>query len=298
MQACPKVFAKRGVKQVGAMTSGERGINVTMISAVNAIGNSIPSMFIFPRVKYIQMKMMRGAPPGSIGAANPSGWSNERTFSEFLDHFIAHAHPSKDNQVVLLMDNRASHISIDAIGKAKENGIHLVTFHPHTTHKIQPLDRTVFSPFKTNYNNAVTNFMISSENAGKPITIYHIAELAGMAYTKAFTPSSIINGFKVCGLYPLNPDIFSEEDFLPSSVTDRPLRSEDSNPPTSSQGSLLSTPPKSGCTNLKSVSPFDIMPLPKAGPRTNNKPSRKGKACIVTDTPEKKEIEEKKENNL
>ena len=115
-----------------------------------------------------------------------------------------------------------------------------------------------------------------------------------MACTKAFTPSNIINGFKVCGLYPLNPDIFSEEDFLPSSVTDRPLTSEDNNPPTLSQGSLRSTPPKSDCTNLKSVSPFNIMPLPKAGPRTNNKPSRKGKARIVTDRPEKKEIEERK----
>ena len=82
------------------------------------------SMFIFPRVKYIQMTVMRGAPPGSIGAANPPSCSNERTFREFLDHFIAHAHPSKDNQVVLLMDNHASHISIDAIAKAKENGIH------------------------------------------------------------------------------------------------------------------------------------------------------------------------------
>ena len=192
------------------------------------------------------------------------------------------------------MDNHASHISIDAIGIAKENGIHLVTFHPHTTHKMQPLDRTVFTPFKTHYNNAVTNIMISSENAEKPITIYHIAELAGMAYTKAFTPSNIINGFKVCGLYPLNPDIFSEEDFLPSSVTDIPLTSEDNNPPMSSQGSLLSTPPKSDCTNLKSVSPFDLMPLPEAGQRTNNKPSCKGKAPIVTEKARKKEIEERK----
>ncbi|XP_065671711.1 uncharacterized protein LOC136089587 [Hydra vulgaris] len=127
---------------------------------------------------------MRGAPPESIGATIHSDWSKERTFSEFLDHFKAHAHPSKDNQVVLLMDNHASHISIDAIGKAKENDIHLVAFHPHITHKMQPLDGTVFSPFKTHYNNSVTKFMISSENAGKPITIYHIAKLARMAYTK------------------------------------------------------------------------------------------------------------------
>ena len=71
VQACPKVFAKRGVKQVEAMTSGERGINVTMIAAVNAIGNLIPPMFIFPRVKYIQMAIMRGAPQDQLGQQIP-----------------------------------------------------------------------------------------------------------------------------------------------------------------------------------------------------------------------------------
>ena len=104
-----------------------------------------------------------------------------------------------------------------------------------------------------------------------------------MAYTKAFTPSNIINGFKVCGLYPLNSDIFSEEDFLPSSVTDRPLTSEDNNPPTSSQGSLHSTPPKSDCTNLKSMSPFYIMPLPKlVQGQTINLPVRVKHVLLLT----------------
>ncbi|XP_008178182.1 uncharacterized protein LOC103307718 [Acyrthosiphon pisum] len=38
----PKIIATKGSKQVGCMTSGERGINVTMICAINAAGNHVP----------------------------------------------------------------------------------------------------------------------------------------------------------------------------------------------------------------------------------------------------------------
>lgn len=46
----PKVLAKKGQKQVGGMTSGQRGYNVTMIGAINAGGGYMPPMLIFPRV--------------------------------------------------------------------------------------------------------------------------------------------------------------------------------------------------------------------------------------------------------
>jgi hypothetical protein len=74
------------------MTSGERGQNVTLIAAVNAVGNHLPSILIFPRVHYKEF-MLKGAPVESKGDANPSGWSNERLFMEFLDHFTEHAKP-------------------------------------------------------------------------------------------------------------------------------------------------------------------------------------------------------------
>lgn len=44
-----KVVARKGTKQVGAMTSAERGTLVTMGLAVNAIGNSVPPIFVYPR---------------------------------------------------------------------------------------------------------------------------------------------------------------------------------------------------------------------------------------------------------
>ena len=59
-----KVIASRGSKQVGQVTSGERGTLVTLCCAVNALGNSLPPFFVFPRV-YYKDTMLNGAPPGS-----------------------------------------------------------------------------------------------------------------------------------------------------------------------------------------------------------------------------------------
>nr|XP_022910138.1 uncharacterized protein LOC111421198 [Onthophagus taurus] len=75
----PKIIGPKGIKQLGQMTSGERGQNVTMIASINAIGNHIPPMMIFPRVNF-KLHMLKSCPIGSIGAANPSGWSNEQLF--------------------------------------------------------------------------------------------------------------------------------------------------------------------------------------------------------------------------
>jgi hypothetical protein len=139
------------------MTSGERGQNITTIAAINAVVNHLPPMLIFPRAHFKNI-MLKGAPVGSKGGANPSGWSNERLFFiEFLLHFIEHAKPSKEEPVILFLDNHESHVNVPVIKKARDTGIIMVTFPPHTSHKLEPLDRTVFGSFKLHYNRAVSN---------------------------------------------------------------------------------------------------------------------------------------------
>lgn len=44
------------------------------------------------------------------------------------------------------------------------------------------------------------------------------------------TPLNIMNGFKVAGIWPLNGDIFSDDEFLTSAVTDRPNPTEEPGP--------------------------------------------------------------------
>lgn len=321
VQKPPKILAPKGQKQIGGMTSGERGVLVTMICCINAAGNTVPPLFVFPRVNF-KSHMLKVAPPGAIGAANQSGWSNEEIFFKFLEHFISHVKPTLEDKVILLLDNHESHVSIPTINLAKRSGVILVTFHPHTSHRLQPLDLSVFGPFKTYYNNAMTNWMSSPGNAGKPVTIYDVAELANTAYLKAFCPNNIIKGFQVSGIYPLNTDIFTEQDFLPSYVTNRedpqshnppPTLSSDPNPSFCDASEIDPKPSGSGLNSSSSpeaksvfqeiipvmsniISPYEVCPIPKAPPRKGNasRGRKKGRARILTDTPELNEIKEDK----
>ena len=57
-----KFLAVRGSKQVEIITSAERGTLVTAGCASNAIRNSIPPLFIFPRVKFHDYTVKEGLP--------------------------------------------------------------------------------------------------------------------------------------------------------------------------------------------------------------------------------------------
>lgn len=128
-----KVVVPVGFGELSNTTSAERGTQTTMIGCINAIGNYIPPMLIFPRV-HLKEHMLKESPPGTVGAANQSGWSNEEIFLKFLDHFITHVKPSKDDRVLVLMDNHETHLSPAALEKAVDNGIIMLTFPPHTSH--------------------------------------------------------------------------------------------------------------------------------------------------------------------
>jgi hypothetical protein len=139
-----KSFVLRESSKWGLQGSG---INVTMTVTVNAIGNHVPPMLVFPG-EHFKNHMLTGAPTASIGSANSTGWSNENLFIDYLKHFIACEKPSKEDPALLMSDNHESHISITAINVAKENGIVMLTLPPHTSYKLQSMDCTVFGPYK------------------------------------------------------------------------------------------------------------------------------------------------------
>ena len=93
-----------------------------------------------------------------------------RKFSKFLKHFVFHVWSTHEKKVLLILDNHQSHISLDAIDYARENGVVLLSFPPHCSHKLQPLDRTVYGPFKRYYNNACNGWM--TDHPGSIMTIY------------------------------------------------------------------------------------------------------------------------------
>lgn len=64
--------------------------------------------------------MIHGAPGGSIGAANPSGWSTETTFVMFMNHCMKFVRPTKEQPVIILLDNHESPFQQFALQKKTE----------------------------------------------------------------------------------------------------------------------------------------------------------------------------------
>lgn len=106
-----------------------------------------------------------------------------------------------------------------AINFAKDNGIILLTIPPHTSNKLQPLDCAIYGPLKSYYNSACDNWMLN--HPGRTLTIYEIAECFGNAFLLVFSKRNIESAFRVTGIWPVNVNIFTEDDFLSSYVTDR-----------------------------------------------------------------------------
>ena len=59
-------------------------------------------------------------------------------FPTVLKHRNEHTTYNTDNEILLLTDNNNSHISIEAITYAKENGIVLFYFLSHCSQRLQP----------------------------------------------------------------------------------------------------------------------------------------------------------------
>lgn len=180
-------------------------------------GETIPPFFVFPR-KNFKDHFVQSGPLGSTGSANSSGWMQEEDFLSFLVQFVKHIKVSPERKVLLLLDNHSSHISVRAVDFCKGHGIVLLTFPPHCSHKLQPLDRSVFGPFKRMVNSASDDWMRG--NPDKTMSIYDIPGIVRIALPTATTQKNIQDGFQC--IWPYNCKIFQDYDFAPSQVTECP----------------------------------------------------------------------------
>ena len=107
---------------------------------------------------------------------------------------------------------------LPAINYARRHGIEFLTIPPHTSHRLQPLDRTFFGPLKTFYSQQADKWMIN--HPGRRITEFEITKLFRAAYERAAAIQNSVSGFQSTGIVSFNPNIFGDSDFAPASVTE------------------------------------------------------------------------------
>ena len=89
-----------------------------------------------------------------------------------MKHFVKAVKVNIEHPVPLLLDNHYSHLTIDVLGYCKDNGVVLLSFPPHCSHKLQPLNRTVFGPLKKIWGPEQQTWM--RNNPGKTMTIFDL----------------------------------------------------------------------------------------------------------------------------
>lgn len=224
-----KIIALKGRKQVGSLSSAERGQTVTVEICLNAAGTYMPPLIIFPRQR-MKAELLDHAPPGTTSACNPKGWITAEIFTVWFKQFIQFTGVSPSNKVLLLLDGHVSHTqNLDVIDLARQHGVVIICFPPHCTHKLQPADVAFMRPLSTYYDHAASNWLRS--HPGRVITMFQISEIFGQAYMQAATMSTAVNGFRKCGIWPYNQDNFSDADFIAAETTNIPLAQD--NPSTS-----------------------------------------------------------------
>ena len=126
------------------------------------------------------------------------------------------AHANPDYPIVIFFDGHGSHVTVRMIELARKCGVHLFCLPPHTTHKLQPLDVGVFGPLQRAWRKNCEEF---SAIWGRGITKPEFIKEYMKVREDTFTPELITTAWRKTGLYPFNPNVFTELDYSPSYMT-------------------------------------------------------------------------------
>ncbi len=275
-----KVLSTKGKHTVASVTSGEKGRTTTILIAINAAGNYVPPMMIFCR-KRLKPELIDHAPTGTIGGCSDNGWITTELFQTYIKHFIKETRCSPTNKVLLIFDGHSSHTkSIELVNLARANGLILLSLPPHTSHKLQPLDKSFFKPLKTAFNTACGRWM--RDHPGRRICQEQLGELFSEAYYKAATAQNAMSGFSATGIWPFNAEIIPDKDYV-----------QLGDPNDASTGTMENKenelPGKTDPVNTSKETSFtDIIPLPEL---QATKKRRAESSQIITSSPYKKKLE-------
>ncbi|XP_072382648.1 uncharacterized protein [Diabrotica undecimpunctata] len=149
------IVGRKGKRQIASLTSAERGSLITLIACMSAGGN-YPTHVSLPKKEYECVTHER---------------YSCNLFTQWFKHFIDTVKPSKEFPVLLILDGHYSHTcNLDVINMARENNIVIISLPPHSTHKLQPLDKTFMGTLKAYYSEEIRQ-LLHHNNALSQYTI-------------------------------------------------------------------------------------------------------------------------------
>jgi hypothetical protein len=167
----------------------------------------------------MQHEFQLNLPPGAWAEVRETRCMTKNLFCTWFQTFIELSGARKESPVLLLLDRHGSHTKrLELINFGTEDGVILVCFPPHCTHRLQPLDVSFMKPFCLYYEEEVRGWL--RRNPGKVVTLFQISSLFGGAYLNAANMRAAVDSFHHTGIWPPDRNVSSHADFLPAATTD------------------------------------------------------------------------------
>jgi len=227
----------------GAIQDGSREF-LTLIACVNALGDRLPPSLIYKsqsgdlQTTWLDDFDEQDPSKRAYFAASEKGWTSNIHGRNWLERFEQETGPKSIGQRrLLILDGHSSHVDMLFIERAIELSIYIVVFPPHSTHRLQPLDVSVFRPLAQAYSKQLDDYVHYTEGLSS-ISKRLFWKLFWPAWDAAVSESNIRSGFTKTGIYPYDPSIvlkslaISDSQSLDSSSIDA------SNPPKSYESRL------------------------------------------------------------
>lgn len=190
--------------------------HISVLACFSAAGEDIPPFIIYSKAYPGGVCYKTQGPPGALYGWSDSGCINSDLFKKwFLKHFLPRA--PKVRPLLLIFDGHKSPVNLEVVEAARKEGVVLLCLPPHCSHVLQPLDAGLFVLLRQHFAALVgdgcgadAHFAISKkEFSGVFKGTYQVAkEDEGVGVVK--------EGFRKCGIYPLNPFVVGEGHLMAS----------------------------------------------------------------------------------
>lgn len=184
---------------------------ISLLACIGATGTALPPMLIYKgesmtlRDTWVEDFDANKTP--AYFTTSPNGWSCNNIGKRWLlSVFDRHTNKGPRVRRLLIVDGHASHVNMEFITECDRLRIILAILPPHTTHRLQPLDVSLFAPLSTFYTQKLNTIMSNSLGLVS-MTKRHFWTAFEPSWNAAFSVANILSGFEKTGIWPLNPSM-------------------------------------------------------------------------------------------
>jgi hypothetical protein len=185
----------------GSVTNREYA---TVVEAISTDGFSIPPLIILSG-QQVQFRWFNELDGDNRIAVTDTGYINDLLAYQWIQHFERSTRArTKGAWRMLLCDGFGSHLTFEFVKFCEDQKILLFFLPSHCSHILQPLDVGVFSVYKHYHSEAVED--ATATGCTKFSKVDFLAAISSIR-SKTFKLSTIRLGFRLSGIWPINPDI-------------------------------------------------------------------------------------------